>query len=192
MTQPLDRRGGAPWLVVIDMQNVFADPESPWATPGFASILDNHAALLAAFRERVVFTRFVAPAAPVGAWQQYYEEWPFALSPPDDPMYDVVEALPHAGRPVVTRPTFGKWDEQPGSIRELTGGAETLVVAGVSTDCCVLSTALAAADAGVRVEVVGDACAGLSEADHERALGAMRPYAPLITVTTTAELLRVP
>ena len=48
-----------------------------------------------------------------------------------------------------------------------------MVLAGVSTDCCVLSTALAAADAGVRVRVVADACAGVSEAGHERALAAM-------------------
>jgi nicotinamidase-related amidase len=57
-----------------------------------------------------------------------------------------------------------------------------LVLAGVSTDCCVLSTALAAADAGVQVTVVADACAGVDDVAHLRALEAMKLYAPLIDV----------
>ena len=56
------------------------------------------------------------------------------------------------------------------------------MLAGVSTDCCVLSTALAAADAGCTVEVVADACAGSSDEAHERALAAMALYAPQIIV----------
>ena len=136
-----------------------------------------------------MFTRFVAPASPSGAWRRYYQDWPFALVPEDDPNYALVPALPHDNRPVMSRPTFSKWDDQPGSLRELTGGAATLVLTGVSTDCCVLATALAAADAGVDVQVVADACAGVSDQDHERALDAMRLYAPLITITSTADVI---
>jgi nicotinamidase-related amidase len=53
----------------------------------------------------------------------------------------------------------------------------------------VLSTALAAADAGIHVRVVEDACAGLSEVDHRRALDAMALYSPLIELTSSARLL---
>ena len=176
------------WLVVIDMQHVFADPASPWSAPGFATALVNVRTLVGAFADRVVYTRFVAPARPAGAWVDYYEQWPFALLADGDPSYAIVDALPHSGRPVVSRPTFGKYDDRPGSVHELTSGASALVLAGVSTDCCVLSTALAAADAGVAVYVAADACAGATPEDHERALDAMRLYAPLITVTTTAAL----
>lgn len=178
------------WLVVIDMQDVFASPSSPWFTPGFPGVLERIQDLVDAFGERVICTRFVAPAVPEGAWQQYYEQWPFALVPESDPMYDLVDGLATQGRGVVTRTTFGKWDEQPGSLRELTSAAPTLVLAGVSTDCCVLSTALSAADSGIDVQVVADACAAPTQADHERALAAMRMYAPLITVTSTADVLR--
>lgn len=178
------------WLVVIDMQNVFGSPESPWLATGFDEVLDNNRALIEAFGERVVFTRFVAAVTPEGAWQDYYLEWAFALVPPDAPIYDLVASLPHEGHPVVSRTTFGKWDEAPGSLRELTGEATALVLCGVSTDCCVLSTALAAADAGVYVQVVADACAGVSVIDHERALDAMSLYAPLITLTSTQDVVR--
>jgi nicotinamidase-related amidase len=54
----------------------------------------------------------------------------------------------------------------------------------------VLSTALAAADAGARVRVVADACAGVSPADHERALQAMALYGPLIEVTDADSVRR--
>jgi nicotinamidase-related amidase len=178
-----------PWLVVVDMQNVFARSDSPWRTPGFETILDNNTALIEAFGERVVFTRFVAPERPEGAWRAYYDEWSFALVPESDALYDLVDTLPHRGHPVVSRTTFGKWDEHPGSLREITGGAGHLVLTGVSTDCCVLSTALAAADAGVQVRVVADACAGVSRPDHERAISAMSLYGPLITLTSTEDVV---
>jgi nicotinamidase-related amidase len=164
------------------MQRVFADPGSPWATPGFAAIVPTVAALVAAFGPAVTRTRFVAPAEPVGAWRAYYEQWPFALQPPDAALWDVVPEL--AGFSIDAT-TFGKW----GPALSARVGAGPLVLAGVSTDCCVLSTALAAADAGVEVLVVGDACAGVDETAHRRALDAMALYEPLVRVVAGDELL---
>jgi nicotinamidase-related amidase len=63
------------------------------------------------------------------------------------------------------------------------------VLAGVTTDCCVLSTALAAADAGVHVIVAADACAGVTEVDHQRALDAMALYSPLIDIAEVDSIL---
>jgi nicotinamidase-related amidase len=166
-------------LVAIDLQRVFADPGSGWATAG----LDAVAAALPAVAERfdaVVFTRFVAPAEPTGAWVDYYREWPWALRPPSDPLWDLV--VDPGDAPVVDASTFGKWGPV---LAHLVDGAHTVALCGVSTDCCVLSTALAAADAGVRVEVLADLCAGATPADHDRALAAMALYGPLITVTSS-------
>ena len=64
------------------------------------------------------------------------------------------------------------------------------MLAGVSTDCCVLSTALAAADAGGGVQVVGDACAGVNDVSHGQALGILRLYSPLVEVVSVADVLR--
>ena len=173
-------------LVVIDMQHVFADPASEWAAPGFGDALAGVQALLPLFAGRTVITRFVAPDRPFGAWVPYYERFAFARRPASDPLWDVVPELDVRRLPVVTAPTFGKWSP---ALAEATGHVRELVLAGVSTDCCVLSTALAAADAGVRVTVVADACAGASPADHARALAAMALYAPLIEITTVGRLL---
>jgi len=176
-----------PVLVVVDMQQVFGDPASPWFTPRFSDAEAAIAGMVPAFGDRVVFTRFVAPERPEGAWVPYYEQWPFALVPADDPIYDLVLAFRDTGHPVVSEPTFGKWGPD---LRAALGGSLDVVLAGVSTDCCVLSTALGAADAGVRIRVAADACAGLSDADHQRALDAMTLYAPLIEITDSTEILR--
>jgi len=196
------------WLVAIDLQRVFTG-DSPWAAPRYDEAAAGTARLLPRFAGRTVLTRFVAPARPAGAWVPYYRDWPFALVPDGDPLYALTEpfaaaaagsapaaprsASPSSGSaagsasasasdgrlPVVTEPTFGKWGS---ALRAVVGEHPHLVLTGVSTDCCVLSTALAAADAGATVTVVADACAGATDADHERALDAMRLYAPLITV----------
>lgn len=173
-------------LVVVDMQHVFADPASPWATPGYAEAAAGVRRLVPAFAGSTVWTRFVAPAEPTGAWRAYYEQWPFALVPEADPLWTIDPSLGPGGDAIVSAPTFGKWGD---ALAAAVGTAEELVVAGVSTDCCVLSTALAAADAGRAVVVASDACAGLSEEDHERALAAMALYAPLIRIATVDDVL---
>jgi nicotinamidase-related amidase len=139
--------------------------------------------LVEAFGDRVVYTRFVAPREPIGAWKDYYEQYDFALQPPDAPLYDLEEDP--RSHPVVDATTFGKWGPD---LAEIVGRGP-LTVTGVATDCCVISTVLPAADAGVAVRVVTDACAGSSDDDHQRALDLMTLYAPLVQLCTTAEVL---
>lgn len=178
--------GAGARLVVVDMQRVFADPQSPWGVAGFTAVVPNVVALLDRFAGRSVFTRFVAPAHPWGSWREYYRVWDFALRPEAAPLWELDPRVRRDGVPVVDMPTMSKWGD---ALRAATGGGTDLVLCGVSTDCCVLSTALAAADAGAFVRVVADACAGLSPADSQRALDAMRLYAPQIEVVRAADLL---
>lgn len=176
--------GDSPWLAVIDMQVIFGDPKSGWCTPGFDDITPAVKKLIDAFGERVVYTRFIAPTEPEGAWVPYYELWPFAINAGH--LDDMAPAFHPGDHTVVSLPTFGKWGAE---FEKAIGGSRELVLAGVSTDCCVLSTALGAADAGVHVRVASDACAGMSEVDHQRALDTMSLYAPLVEITTVSEVL---
>jgi nicotinamidase-related amidase len=173
-------------LAVIDMQCVFADPASPWATPRFADAAAGVRRLLPAFGDRATFTRFVAPAHPTGAWRAYYDRWPFALQPADAGLWRLTEEFADRAGHVVDAPTFGKWTPP---LADPVGPDGPLVLAGVSTHCCVLSTALAAADAGTEVLVVADACAGVDDDSHIKALHVMDLYRPLIRVTTVDDLL---
>ncbi|MGW0336765.1 cysteine hydrolase family protein [Streptomyces sp. NPDC003011] len=173
-------------LAVIDMQRAFAEPDSPWATPRFARAAAGVRRLLPAYGERVTFTRFVAPDRPAGAWRAYYARWPFARQPPHARLWQLTDEFATAARDTVDAPTFGKWTPE---LAARVGPGGRLVLAGVSTDCCVLSTALAAADAGIEVLVASDACAGADDASHAEALHVMDRYRPLIRVVTVAELL---
>ena len=204
MTQPAPGTGDGqarPLLAVIDMQRVFGEPDSDWFAPRFAEILGPVRQLTEAFAPRVIFTRFIAPQKPAGAWRQYYEQWPFALQPPGARIYELVDEFADQPGPTLDATTFSKWGPE---LASLLGGGHSaggdsasgdsgspgeLVLAGVSTDCCVLSTAVAAADAGVAVRVVANACAGATDESHEQALEILRLYAPLIEVVSLAEIL---
>jgi nicotinamidase-related amidase len=174
---------GEPWLVAIDVQRIFGEPPSPWAAPRFGEVLPVIRDLAGRYAGRVVFTRFVTPARPEGSWVDYYEQWPFALDAATRSSYDLV--LDPGDAPVVSRPAMGKYGAE---LLAATGGSRNLVLCGVSTDCCVLSTALAAADDGAWVRVVRDGCAGASDADHERSLAAMAFYSPQVEIVGSEDL----
>jgi nicotinamidase-related amidase len=170
------------WLMVIDLQPAFSHPSSPWFTPSLAHVKPHIAALVERFGERSLFTRFVPPAAPFGSWLPYYERWPFALAPESEPLWQLDP--PWQGRPSIASHTFSKW------IPEITarlGPDPAVVLCGVSTDCCVLMTALAAVDGGAHVRVVADACAAKSDSIHAAALALMATRAPQLAITTAAD-----
>ena len=164
-------------LVVVDMQHVFADPGSPWGSVMYAAARPNILTRVTAYGDRAVLTRFVAPTHPTGAWQSYYAQWPFALVGRDEPLYALVPEL--EGRPTLDLETFGKWGPE---LAAALGDARSVEVVGLATDCCVLSTVLPMADAGLAVTVTAAACGGSTPENHERALTLMELYAPLVTV----------
>ncbi|WP_210503061.1 cysteine hydrolase family protein [Nocardioides xinjiangensis] len=175
------------WLVVIDPQRIFADPASPWGSPMFPAVVEPVRRLAAAAAERTVVTRWVPSAEPEGSWQAYLDAWPFAQVPEDDPLLEVVPELHDLTDTVVSLPTFGKWSKE---LQAVTGPTPHLVLAGVSTDCCVISTALAAADAGATITLVTDACAGSTPENQRAALDVMALYPPQITLATSEDVLR--
>ncbi|NYE36000.1 nicotinamidase-related amidase [Nocardioides cavernae] len=174
------------WLVVIDPQRIFASPDSEWGSPMFPGIVDPVRRLAAAAGERTVVTRWVPAADPRGSWAAYMRAWPFADVPEGDRLLELVPEAEGLASAVVSLPTFGKWGD---ALEAVTGPTPHLVLAGVSTDCCVVSTALAAADAGATITVVTDACAGSTVENHDAAMRVMSLYPPQITLATTAEVL---
>ncbi|OJU40650.1 MAG: nicotinamidase [Microbacterium sp. 69-10] len=175
------------WLVVIDPQNIFASPDSEWGSPFFADAMVNIRSLAEAHGERVLVTRWVPTADRTTSWGDYFEAWPFADKPASDPLYDLVpDAEDLSPHPTLDLPTFGKWGAE---LEAIVGRGAPVVLAGVSTDCCVLSTALAGADAGARLTVATDACAGSTAENHTAALHVLGLYPPQIALRTTAEIL---
>jgi nicotinamidase-related amidase len=177
-------------LVVIDMQRVFADPDSPWSIPDFVTLETPISRLLTAFGERAVFTRFMVPADPAGSWRRYFHEWSFALEPGAEKLFELAAPWSDYGRRPIDKPTFSAYGAELQAAFAGRLGVTTLVLCGVSTECCVLATALAAADDGIAVRIVRDACASVDRATHEAALHvALTGFAPLIGLTTVEQEL---
>lgn len=179
-----------PWLVIIDMQTIFSAYPKWWGCPNFQGIIAPITRLAAKFGDRTLLTRFVADQNPQGSWVPYYQQFPFAQVPPTDPIYDLVPAMQPLVRAdnVVTMTTFSKWGDAQNGILAKTGPTPHLVLAGVATDCCVLSTAMQAAEAGAFVTVALDACAASSSQNQTAAENILQGYAPLIRVATAVQL----
>lgn len=179
------------WLAIIDMQTIFSQPGKWWGCPKFDQVVAPIQRLAAKFGRRTLLTRFVADRRPQGSWGPYYKEFPFAQVPPTDPLYDLVPGIqPLARRDnVVTMTTFAKWGDARHGLRAKTGANPHLVLAGVATDCCVLSTALQAAEAGAYVTIAIDACAGSSAANQVAARKIFAGYAPLISVKRVRDIV---
>lgn len=165
-----------PWLMVIDTQEAFEHADSDWAVPGYSELVDGIERLVSAFGDRVVLTRFVGSDDLVGSWIPYYQRWPRMAVPDGESMWNLTVAASESAR-VLTRSTFSKWDNQ---LAALVPSTSPLYVCGVATESCVLSTAIAAADAGRSVFLITDACRGSSEELHVAALTVMESYAPMI------------
>lgn len=167
------------FLLVVDMQPGFGHPESPWCTPGYGDCADKIEQLLPHFEGRTLFTRFLPPTRPQGAWQPYYARWDFAIDPAQAHLWDLDARF--GAQTSVAGPRFAKWREAAAHVPD----DATLLICGVATDCCVLGTAVEAVDDGRYVRLIGDACAAGTPALHEAALTVMADRGPMLTLTDT-------
>ena len=178
-----EQRGNAA-LVVIDMQRIFQEPQSQWFVSNYQDVEQNVRKLRDSF-DLVIWTRFVRDPQELGAWADYYDKWDECREEPQSDRWDLTVPL-QGNEQVLSMSTFTKWGEE---LARMTAGYQRLVVAGVATDCCVLSTVLGAVDAGKHVTVVSDACGGATPRAHDQALELMELLSPMVTVCTSESLL---
>ena len=185
-------------LVVIDMQEYFLNPESPFSrlaegrVPGVLDYFQSRAhtvvvqtlrRLLDVFRAhglRVVYTTVASERSDGTDLMPIFqrmnavarEQIGEAFIPPrTDPWARIVAGLePCADELVVNKTTYGTFNSTgfDHTLRSL--GIETLVIGGVVTNACVETTARDAADRGYQVILVDDAWAAYSPEIHEATL----------------------
>ncbi len=80
------------------------------------------------------------------------------------------ELAPQPGELIVNKTTWGAFNGSDIEERLRERGFESLVITGISTNCCVETTARDAAERGWGVVIVDDACADYDAAAHEAAL----------------------
>lgn len=181
--------------VVIDIQRLFAE-STPWQVMDMPSIVPCCTQLIRHNPARTVFARFITPTVPeaaVGRWQDYYLHWrDVAL---DRMCPDLLDVLPQLTQLAPTAPVLDKTGYSVFSNTEFDlmlekQGIESLLLSGVETDVCVLSTALAAVDRGLRVIIVNDAVTSGSPEGHSAALEIIRlRFDQQIETASTAEVL---
>ena len=91
----------------------------------------------------------------------------------ENPLYAVrSEFAPRDGDIVVHKTSFGAFNSS--NVDEVlhAHGLHTIVMCGISTNCCVETTARDAADRGYAVVIVDEACADYDEAAHDASLKA--------------------
>jgi nicotinamidase/pyrazinamidase len=179
-------------LVIVDVQNDFADPKgslSVRGAPGVIPVINAEAALARSNGALVVLTQdWHPPRTPHfirdgGTWPPHcvVDTWGAELHP----ALEVPEGTPivrkgsngEDGYSAFTMrdPVSGK--EVPTMLQPLlqTAGVEEVVVVGLATDYCVKATALDAISLGFRVVVLTDGIAAVDvhEGDGERALKEM-------------------
>ena len=185
-------------LMLIDMQEYFLHPQSPYACflatqmPGLRDALEERTRavvvpamqrLLACFRTHhvpVLYTTVASERADGRDLAHRFQQGNAAslakiqavsCPPRSDAWAQIVAPLaPHPDELVLNKTTYSAF-ASTGLDRTLRHmGIETLVIGGVVTTVCVEATARDAADFGYQVILVEDGCAGYSPESHEATL----------------------
>ncbi len=185
-------------LLIIDMQEYFLNPSSPFSracealVPGVLDYFQERGRtvvepalrrLLAFFRAhglRVLYTTVASELADGQDLMPIFQQRNAAareqigtatIPSRADPWARIVSALePRPNEIVINKTTYGTFNSTglDHTLRFL--GIDTLMVGGVVTNVCVETTARDAADMGYQVLLVDDACAAFSPEIHEATL----------------------
>ena len=187
-------------LVVIDMQTVFLGEDQIYGNANARDIVPAVNALAAAMRNAgapVIWTRnthtYDGPCAPP-AWQ-YDESKPgvadgiaaLQAGAPSQGLYAAMDVAD--GDIVIDKYRYGALSCPAGNLRRTLEalGMEMILITGTLTNCCCETTAREANLAGLKVIVVADATATLTDEEHNAALLNLRLN--FADVRTTAEVL---
>jgi nicotinamidase-related amidase len=196
MTKPkLQPLGPRTLHLCIDMQRLFAE-KTVWHTAALPSMIDPIRRLTLLHPGRTVFTRFVTPrtaADAPGTWRRYYGHWSSVLlerMPVD--MIDLVPELADLVPPEreIDKLTHSAFTSEPFLEILRRDRTDALVVTGVETDVCVLTTVLDAVDRGIHVVVVTDGVASSVPDAHRATIEHVYPrYDQHLELMTTNEVI---
>ena len=171
-------------LLLVDCQVDFASPEGAMAKAGFdiaaAVAALRHAALLvdAARKAQVpcLFARLITHAETPAM-----RDWKARSGHADDPLLcregskgaEFVGVMPLQGEAIFSKSLYSAFTGTGLDAHLKSLGRDTLVIAGLTTECCVDSTAREAFERDYRVFIASDAVAAYEPDLHEGALRAL-------------------
>ena len=187
-------------LLIVDMQVDFASPEGAVGRWGL-DLATVPAALLAADRlakaaraagAPVVFAGlFTTPGGDSPAWAERMRrrggdpDVEIAVCRDGQPGSAFVGPQPEAGELVIRKTRYSAFWDTDLDARLKALGVDTLVVAGLTTECCVDSTARDAFNRDYHVFVAADACAAYEPDLHALALKGLDLNTAIVTDTAS-------
>jgi nicotinamidase-related amidase len=158
-------------LLLIDFQADFASPDGAMAMTGadlgqVPSAVENATTLAVAARDAGVAVIFVRLLTKPGG-----DDRPLCVE--GTPGAAFVGPLPLPGETVISKSRYSAF-AGTGLADELKRrGIDTVVLAGLTSECCVASTAWHAFELGLRVVIAANACAAYEPALHDNSLRAL-------------------
>lgn len=160
----------------VDMQNLFAEPGSPWHMPWSRRILPPVCALTERGAARSFLTRFIPPedaGQAHGNWKRFYRRWePLTRSRIDPELLEIVPALAQFCPPatIIDKKVYSPWTLTTLHASLQARNIDTLLLTGGETDMCLMGTALGAIDLGYRVILLRDALCSSDDDTHDATL----------------------
>lgn len=176
-------------ILVIDMQNVYLAGE-PWACLDTEGAAENIVRIVRRAKEelspsQVIFTKYIAPEHPAGAWKDYNRAYADINADPYlNAMLPSIQDISE-GHPVFEKSTYSAVSVP--AIRDAAIRSERLVLTGVVSECCVLSTAFAAIDLGCHVLWLYDAVSGFDTPKERGAELMLQGLSPVHTSFMTTD-----
>jgi ureidoacrylate peracid hydrolase len=192
-------------LIVMDMQNVFVDPESPLAVESARSVVPAINELSKAMRDAgcpVIWVRSTFGARGRSSWPLYFDYFaPGADGAslrecffPGSRWHEFWPGLDrHGSDIVVDKDRFSAFIEGASDLEQrlIELRRDTLVIAGTLTNVCCESTMRDAMMRDFRCVLVEDACAAQTDAEHLASLeNAARVFGDVMTVAEALASLR--
>lgn len=166
-------------LLVIDMQNDFVKPGQPLATPNATKIIQTINDLAEACRKNkmpVIFTQEMhRPGGEDFGIEDCFE--PFHCAE-DDPGFELFPEIIRKSNDFViqSKRRYGSFYNTDLDILLRCQKIENLILTGVCTDICVLTTIIEGRNRDYRCFVVRDAVDGTSQERHDAALVCMSDF----------------
>ncbi|KFX71555.1 isochorismatase [Pseudomonas taeanensis MS-3] len=177
--------------LIIDMQQ-----EDGFPLHNVETVIDNSAALIAAARAAgipLIYTRHVnnADASNLPPGEPLNSSGRPASYCAGTRQVEILPRLaPQAGDRLIDKPRYSAFHatELDAQLKQL--GVDRLMVSGVLTDVCVLSTVLDAFALGYRVDLIVDACTSTTSAAHYSSLLIMANWVYAIELFSCQQYLR--
>jgi len=177
-----------PLLLIIDVQNAY-DQNQPWECPNITQAVENIKLIAKSkITDNIYATAYIAPTHPQGVWKDYNEKYSdINKDPYANEIISSVKALCPSDH-IYTKSTYSAM--KIADMAEVAMNAPYVIVTGVTTGCCVLSTVMDLIDMGIYVYLVKDATAGSSIECEQAVWTTLKGLSPLhLTMLNSRELI---